>query len=238
MKKFAYIAAVLCVLLICGAPFAEAQSSAKATGKCADLNILSVSQSDVEGEWQLILFNTIKTSEQKDMNVDVSLECGLLTRTVVKSKGGNKDTSIAEGSVKVVVVVDAGTEDERVMDPGEVTFCRRTQELSAVFQGLLTDEDGNVCLSSNPLTGAITIDEECLRPEEVDLLLDTMNANSFNFILDDLGSGVHSVSVYAKVDLSTESMEGSAEAKALIGKGSMAVEEIRFIKSEDIAELP
>ncbi len=106
--------------------------------------------------------------------------------------------------------------------------------MTAKLQGLLTDEDGNVCLSADPDTGAITIDEECLLPEEIELILDTMSVNSFNFITGSLSSGYHLIEVQAMIDTDTSVQEGTAEAKATIGKGSVTVEEIRLIKDEDV----
>ncbi len=58
--------------------------------------------------------------------------------------------------------------------------------------------------------------------------------NGFNFVLDDLASGVHVVEVQAKIDTDTACQNGSASAYATIGKGSMTVEEVRMIKGEDI----
>ena len=71
----------------------------------------------------------------KDLVVDVSLECGLYTNTTntqVKSKGGKTESSIARAWVEVQVRVEG-----KAMEPGEVVFCDREQELSAKFQGLL-----------------------------------------------------------------------------------------------------
>jgi hypothetical protein len=112
--------------------------------------------------------------------------------------------------------------------PGVVTFCKRTQELSATLQGLI---DG--CLSVDDL-GNVILDEECLLPEEIELLLDTMSANTFNFLNADAGVGPHNIEVQARIDLGSSAQEGSAEARATLGKGSLTVEEVRLIQGEDI----
>ena len=146
--------------------------------------------------WTTILSNDIKTPNGKDLFIDVSLECGLYTSTLVDSLAGTKDTSVAEAGVLVRVLVD-GWE----ASPGAVVFCRRSQALSAVFQGLLVDDLGNVCLTTDDdlLIDAIIIDEDCLQPETLELVLDTMTANSFNFIETDLGPGFHTVEVQASI---------------------------------------
>lgn len=111
-----------------------------------------------------------------------------------------------------------------------------------MFQGLLRDEEGNSCLVTETILDAngtiigheTTIDEECVRPEELELILDTMNANAFNFITADVGSGVHTVEVQAKIDSSVAYQEGRAAAMATIGKGAVVVEEVKMIRNEDI----
>ncbi len=233
------LAASLVASAICGAAFAaDSQPSAKSTAMISGINILTVkAASTVTTPWTTILSNTIKTSNPSDLFIDVSLECGLYTDTLVKSKGGTKDTSTATAGVQVQVLVDG-----EVIHPGDVTFCRRTQELTATFQGLLTDAEGNSCLLTEAIVDAegnitgysTTIDEECLRPEEVGLILDTMNANAFNFITADVGSGVHTIEVQAMISASTHYQEGSAGAIATIGKGSVVVDEAKMIKAEDI----
>jgi hypothetical protein len=235
MKRFTIALSVFMVFLMaCGVVFA---ASSKVTADCSNLTLIEAT--DATQSWDLVLYNEIHTANMSDLNVDASLECGLYTDTHVKSKGGKSDTSVAEAGVKVRVIVDGtfvegvyqeGTGIEAI--PGEVTFCRRSQTLMAVFQGLLTNEEGDVCLSADPLTGSITIDEDCLRPEEVQLILDTMSANSFNFIIPDVSSGTHSVAVIAEIDSNTSAQEGSAEALATIGKGTVSVEEVRYIKDQ------
>jgi len=190
-----------------------------------------------------LLTTNIHVASQKELVFDFAVECGLLTKTEVKSKGGNKDTSVAEATVKINIKVydedgafvgyayPGGMNDDGTSNG--VTFCHRTQELSAVFQGLLSDEDGNVCLKLNPLSGLITIDEDCLRPEEVSLLLSTMNANAFNFVTPNLKQGTYRIEVIADINTGGSAQEGSYEAKALLGRASLIVDEVRLIKDDD-----
>lgn len=203
----------------------DAQPAAKATASVGDLSVVygPTVAGTSEGAWTTILSNSIKTSSQKDLIATVSLECGLFTKTVVKSKGGTRDTSTASASIQVRVLVDG-----RPAAPGTVTFARRNQELTAVFQGLI---DG--ALRVDPLTGEVVIDESLLQPEEVGLLLESLDAASFTFVLPDVGTGVHRVEVQARVDLGASAVAGESVARATIGKGCMTVEEVRMIKGED-----
>jgi hypothetical protein len=83
----------------------------------------------------------------------------------------------------------------------------------------------------------VVIDPDCVQPEELQLILETMNANSFNFIQADLRPGVHNIQVQARLNLGASAQTGAAKARALIGKGSVTVESVRMIRGEDI-ELP
>ena len=253
MKRFLVALSLAAALTAGSVPSAVAQSgspSAKTAIQIGDIVVLNSNSvatdqdNDTEGlqtDWETIMFTSIKTSSQKDLVLGVSLESGLFTKTLVKSKSGTSDTSTATAGVEIRVLVDGSASESDCVDdggsapcalPGVVTFNQRAQTLTAVFQGLLTDDEGNVCLSADPETGAITIDEDCLRPEEVELILSTMSANHFNFALNDVGVGVHQIEVQARINLGATSTTGAAEARATLGKGSVVVEEVRLVKDQ------
>jgi hypothetical protein len=199
------------------------QPASKATAKVADMVLIPYSE---EEDWTTILTNTLKTPNQKDLFIDVSLECGLYTDTIVRGKAGDPVSAEAEAAVTVQVLVDSVP-----AAPGEVVFCRRVQELTAILGGVLTctDTDGD---------GHYDYNECSLTDEEIGLMLETTNANAFNFVIDDLTPGVHVIEVTARIDSTTEFEEPNfSAAAAAIGKGSMTVEEVRLIQNEDI-ELP
>ena len=199
---------------------APAAASAKATCAVSDVHLMSATEA---AGWTTILSNSIKTSNKSDMFCDVSLESGILTRTAVASKGGKKSTSTADAEIRVRCLING-----EMAYPGEVVFASRYQELSATFQGIIeecfsVDEEGNVVL-----------DEECVEPEEVEMVLSTMAANSFNFIYGDCDPGTHTVEIQATVQTSaySDSEDGVANAYALIGKGSTTVEQVRMTNDE------
>jgi hypothetical protein len=195
-----------------------ATTSAKATASVGDIAILDATDLD----WSTVMAGELKTSNRA-LFIDMALECGLLTKTVVRSQRGRKDTSTAQASVRARVLVDG-----QVIAPGEVVYCQRTQELSATLSGILescTDADGD---------GTILASECEFTDEEISLLLGTMNANAFNFVSDVLSSGVHSIEVQAKISASTEFQTGSAEAKGSIGKGSVIVTSERLARGDTI----
>ena len=191
------IVAVVMLTLASGAAVAQSgHPSAKATAQAGAINVLGAEGAHNLDDFTTILSNTVKTSRKSALFVDVSMECGLFTRTNVKSKGGAKETANAEAGVEVRVMVDG-----RSSAPGAVTFCHRSQELSATFQGLI---DGCLYLDAD---NNIILDEECLLPEEIELVTRTMTANSYNFILNNVGTGVHNIEVQARSTPSSSKTE-------------------------------
>jgi hypothetical protein len=216
-----------------GTSEAESLPSSKSAVQTGNINVMEglLGPGNTTTAWDTILETNLRTSQQKDLVMDVSAEIGLLTRTLVRSKNGDADGASATAGVEVRILIDAGTPAQRTAYPGVVVFGRRTQILTAIFQGLIegcltVDDDGNVI-----------IDEDCVEPEELELILRTMNANAFTFALDDLGAGIHNVQVQARIVLANEllgTQQGEVEAKALIGKGTVAVQEVRLVKDADI----
>lgn len=213
-------------------PVTSAQStpSAKATFAYSPLMRLNG-----HNEWQTVLKQQIKMANQKDLFLNASLQCGLVTDTTVKSMNGSLDTAEARGTIRVrVKITDPGGAvsyaeptsglDATGAQTAGVVFCDRIQTLAAKFSGLNCTADLT--------TGAVT----CANPEELQLILKTLNANAFNFVAPDLVSGVHTVEVQAKssVATSTSGSNGSlASANAFVGAGSVAVEAVRMIKGND-----
>ena len=221
----------LMVLVGAGIGFASdgenPNASAKATAQIAELNVFSASATEGdEVDWDCsavvtILEQDIKTANGKDLFIDVSLLSGLYTETNVKSKGGVKDTSAAGAAVLLAVFVDG----EMAFPGHPIIFNARIQVLSAQLQGIISVDT----------EGAITI----VGYENISLIIGTMSANSFSFIVPDLGSGMHMVEVKAACVTGAYSQAGSAAAVATIGLGSVTIEEVRMVKGENvIVELP
>jgi hypothetical protein len=266
VKKTITIALVVTLavaLLVSGVVYAGGIRASKATAKVSELTQLtwepeapsetppealneSIPIDSYEGNWTTILTQNIKTPNQKDLIIDVSLETGLYTRTLVKSKRNYEgdpdwDSSTAHAKIMVQVGVDGyyatvgvGEEQEAgVAFPRAVTFNEREQTLSAKFMGIFTGD----CLIVDPETHAVSINYTCLEPEELDLILKTMSANSFNFVVADLTPGNHVITVEAKIIANGSAEEGKFEAMAMVGQGSVTIELVRMVKGEDYLEL-
>ncbi len=293
-KKLLQISLVaLAILAFVSAPvFAGSLPSAKSGAAMSNGVLLSASSTD-GAAWSEVLATYIKVAGGKELAMDLAVQCGLYTRTLVKSKGGKKDTSVAEGTVKMRVKIEEVLKDgmgpavyaSPSMGDG-VTYCSRAQELSATFQGIFQTEEEvtlwqvtmdagdqdvfgewygtedeclnagdagdaideftfvalnectskmfvGTCLMKDPDSNAILLDLECLLPEEVELILDTVNANAFNYVSPNLTAGIYKVTAESMISIDGSSQEGEWEAKAVVGMGSMIVDEIRFITNAD-----
>ncbi len=233
MKKLAYLLLGTSLAAFMAAP-AMAQNS-KAGGTTSTLTVMSSGDSwiDVNG-----METDIRTSQQTDLTLDVAMQCSLATDTHVKSKGGNKGSATAEAGVKVRVRIQALDKGVLVGDPwyampsadigagtdSGVTYCSRSQTLEAVLQGQIdlascVDPDGNfdpeLCL---------------LTDEEIRLILSTLSVHAFNFFTYDLASSDYRLTVEANPDTGTSNITDGSEASAtaLVGLGSMVLDEVRF----------
>jgi len=212
-------------LLVSNGYAQNSQPSSKVTAKTADLTLLP--KTNGTGGWQTVLANTIKTANQKDLFINASFEVGLFTQTLSSSKNNQSDTSTATANVQVQVLLDG-----KVVQPGQVVFGRRTQTLTATLEGaiagclsLVTNADGSV---------SIVVDQTCVTPETIELILDSMDASSFSFVAVDVPQGVHTVSVQARIDTTGSAQTGSWSAFGTAGKGTVTVESVRLIKDPNV----
>lgn len=253
MKKILTGMTLVLFALSTGSALAQIPSG-KGSAAISSLNLVETHS------WAPILTTVIQVSQQKELTFDVALQSQLYTNTLVKSKGGVSDTSTADVGIEVRVRLQRlnsdGTDSGEAFlaYPESVTYNKRSQTLMAKFQGIFqqcevtdpatgaciqygtdtcldvtpTDTDGDGLADAYP----VTLDLACLDYEEVQLILDTVSANAFNFVSANLEQGEYRVTVEAQVTPSTSASNGSAEAKALVGLGSMIVDEVRFIKGD------
>ena len=182
-----------------------------------------IEQTTSTNGWVTVLSGQMKTPAAKEVYVNASLEAGLYTQTLVRSKNLKKDTSTASVAIQVRALIDGNA-----MPPGTVTYAARTQTLSATLEGAIA---GCLSIVTNPDgTQTIVLDQDCVTPEEIELILNTLNAASFNFVASNVPVGEHVISIQARISSSTSVQEGSASAKALVGKGTMIAQVVRAVK--------
>jgi len=141
---------------------------------------------------ETVLATTIKTSSPQDLIFAVTLECALWT--TVQTEGN--DDSVSRATVTITVLFD-GVEVPISGESadGTVVFCDRTHQQTTT---LFNDEDATI-----------------------KSYLATRSANAFNWILPDVGSGVHTVQVVADL---TAVADEDLVAKAAVGNRVLIVE--------------
>jgi hypothetical protein len=198
MKKLVGVLAMAMVLALAGAAMADGLPAAKAAARVADIHILNATADMV---WTDILTMQIKTNSQADLFINPSLECGLYTRT----KSAGSTTSVASSRIRVRVLVDNAPIAN--YPANGIVYSWRSQTL--------TTQLGQVMVGTT------------LQDEFVELILETMEANAFNFVVENVGVGVHMVKVQAAIDISDS---GDSTAKATIGFGAVTMEEVRLVQ--------
>lgn len=258
MAKLLFRMSIVAVLAMClGSGVALAQA-AKSAVKISELILLDETTSSI-GTWISIMHGEpvlLKNgSGKKDFFVGVSLECGMFTRTKVKGKEGSSLEADATAGVRVRVIMDQGTANQQIAKPFAaptnlsgagnfsedfghgIIYCRRNQNLKAVLGGVL-DECTTTCVCNDPTDcTVITCETTCtFTDEEIELTLKTLEASHFNFLLVDVGASgsTHIIDVQVQVDIgAVADSPNEAEATAIIGRGSVTVQEVRLIKDAD-----
>jgi hypothetical protein len=177
-----------------------------------------------------VMTTALANSQSSSYLINASLVTGLLTNTTVTSNGGSKSSGSATGSVQVGVIIDGSFDSNghylgggSYAYPGLLSFDTRTQTLTATLGQALT---GCTVVSGIVQCTGFT-------QEQIQLVLDTTSAHSFEFILPNVGvapnSAPHRIDVVAQVSSSTLSSGlGSALASACYGAGSIVVDAVRL----------
>lgn len=173
-------------------------------------NFQPCTDSSHNGQWFTVMNAPLKTSNTTDLFISPSLITGLYTNTQVKGQSGNNapdsETATAVGSVAVRVILDcsgcAAPGDAQTAIPSwtmpgypdqagsGIVFDARIQQLTATL--------GQAITSGCSLTTSTTL--PTCPPETIDLILSTTSAHTFNFIMLNVGSGQHTVTVQARLD--------------------------------------
>ena len=173
------------------------------SGISGQQNFQPCMDSSNNGMWFTVMNASVKTSTNKTLFVSPSLVTGLYTNTQVKGgSSGTSQTATAVASVAVRVLLDCSN-CAAIASPqttpayfaaagypdaagSGIVFDARIQQLTATLGSVIT----STCL----------IDITTCTPEQIDLILSTTSAHSFNFILPTVGSGQHVITVQARLD--------------------------------------
>jgi hypothetical protein len=137
-----------------------------------------------------IMSTAMANSQSASFLVNAPLVTGLLTNTTVSSNGGTKSSATAMGSVQVDVVMDGNFDASgqylgggSYAYPGLLSFDTRTQTLTATLGQALTG-----CTTVNGVVSCTGLTEQ-----QIQLVLDTTSAHSFQFILPNVGVAPNSL---------------------------------------------
>lgn len=208
--------AVGAVVALAGSNSNQGVPSAKATASWD-----STDYDPSPGDWVDVPFGTegvaIKTSEPADLIISFTAEGALATDVKIKGTGEiTESTSKAKIEVQALVGTDINKDGDydddgewATAEPGEVVFAYRLMTL----KGLLW---------SPAQVGMITLPEQW-----IEIYKETRAAHSFNFVLKNVGSGVHPV----KIQVKTEKIAGfeGGTVTTVIGKRTLLVESVRMV---------
>ena len=151
--------------------------------------------------------------------------------------GGDDDGICEEGEACLEVVDDGIGDDDGICEVIGDELGSETDPIMGEDEACETVTLLGSCLILNEDTGQILVDEECLSESEIELVNSSMNANAFFFVKANVRPGVHEITVEATIDLGGSSFDdmenGLFEARALVGKGTVVVEQVRLVKDQD-----
>ncbi len=154
----------------------------------------------------------IKASSVSDLVISVNAECALVTDVKIRGTG-QTETSTSLADIRVRVLVDNDDGNWVVALPGGadgITFASRKMTLT----GLLW-------------SGAQLLLD--LPEQFIQIWEQTKSAHSFDFLLPNVGVGVHNV----KVQIMTDTKAGfeGADIGATIGNATLVVEAVRLVNN-------
>ena len=152
-------------------------------------------------------------SRSKYLWISASLETALLTGTSVTGGTGSKQSATASGSIVVTPEVRAPSGLPVRVWPEYVTFDSRLQTLTANLSGCLTNSVGGVPVVT------------CTDSEMVSLLLSTMSAHSYNFLVENWGTGTYTVKLHvaARAEASSSSIVASSRVAVGVRVGNLGI---------------
>ena len=242
MKRICLVVSLVlftsCVLAASGTPSSKAAAQINTVTTCVNGNTAQGSSpctnTDGSGYWVDVMTTQIKTSNVADLFAGVSLVTGVYTSTSIKGNStGATSTAVAEGTVRVRVLLDsvrANCQDNctpftTLPDRNAgIVFDQRIQSLTANLGYIFTQQ----CAGS-PTTCTLT-------PEQITLVLDTTSAHTFNFVLPNVGTWTHLLTVQAQISTDNTSIfsnsnGGVSASNALFGLGSLTVDAVRLVNS-------
>ncbi|HUQ49921.1 MAG TPA: hypothetical protein VM056_04325, partial [Terriglobales bacterium] len=200
LKMKRYLVCLFSILILTSAAVAQGQPAAQHASSASNWNIVFN-----ENKWVHLNKAVVKMPEQKDLFIHVTFECGLLE--------GGSETAFTDAVVRLIVTVDG-----KDAGPGRFESCGKTNELVPKFSNLIgcTDARGGLTRWSNCSVSAAQ-DEQIKR---------SLRSHTTNFVMKDVGVGVHEVVVKAYL----WNGEPGKVVRALVGDVSLEAEIVRLVR--------
>jgi hypothetical protein len=210
-------------ILIAGAMITAAimMSPALANHQPADKVVASGDKVVVAGpaDEVVLLTASLRTSSPTDLILSVAMECSIITDVTTggTTVAGATDSALAAGKVRAWVEIDGEIVPINSMssapapgdDSDKVTFCNRVHQQEV--------ED-----AEDPQDGL----------DKLRTYVETKNANAFNWLRLNLGSGVHHIVV--KGELTVDAVGEESGAEAYIGNRAIIVEPAKLANDATI----
>lgn len=213
-----------------------AAGQARADHQPADKIAVSGSAAEVVGPQtdEILLEATLKTSSPTDLMFLFSGECALFTDTSVQPQG---KLSKAEATARVETWIEVDSTPANDSDDASNTVVPvASNDTGAAPTDISLDNDvppqagaGRVvlCHRTQGLEAALDFADAGLLEEEsfIRLYQGTRNANAFNWVKLNMGSGTYEIEVHAQIvdEISTLN-GGAATAKGVVGKRTLIVQ--------------
>ena len=182
---------------------------AQATHEPANKTSAAGSETEIVGANNdvLLMSERVKTSKPEDLILQVTAECSIVTDITTTGT----DMQEARGQVRVYVTIDGApvpvsAEDT---DNGRVVFCDRLERRET---SLGSDDQSDT----------------------IRTFQNTRNANGFNWMALNVGSGVHTIEVRAEFQTNQTS---SADAEAVVGNRTLIVEPTKAANDEAVTAI-
>ena len=159
-----------------------------------------------------LLSSTMKTSGPTDLIIQHTQECSLVTDVKLSSTGSSDSSATATENVWIEIDgTPVPVSSIPSPDNGKVVFCDRTFRIAT-----------NILTQIQTLCGATAT--TCAE-STFDAYLKTKSTHGFNWVALNVGSGVHTIVVKAKLD---SAVLGDGDASVLVGKRTLIVQPVKL----------
>lgn len=178
------------------------------------------------GQTTLLLSERLRTSKPTDLILSATAECSILT--TVTTVGDNDSTARSQLRFYLEIVTD-----------GTAPLAERTRrvgvEQTSTGPNSSTDDDAGEVVFCDRMyrrqtSGFGTDDQQ----HKIDTYMRTRNANGFNWFALNVGSGVHTVNLYATYD--NAGTAGTATSEGVVGTRTLVIQPVKAKNDENVHE--